>query len=146
MTAHFHIRHTCLLTLAAAGALAALTICGPARADEPLTNMGPVGPHEPILASIGSKRVVAFYIPENGRCAVQAVVWDRSDDTNASTQAGQIRVNLKAHQTVQIDGDQNKSLNLQCGENAETLAAVPAQIAFNPTRSDLGDENSRFDH
>jgi hypothetical protein len=132
----FTLSHTRLLTLAAVGAFAAIALSAPARAEDPLTNMGPVGPHEPILASVGNKRVVAFFIPDNGRCAFQAVVWDQSNDTNASTQAGQVRVNLKAHQTVQIDGDQNQSLNLQCGANAETLAAVSAQIAFNPTRND----------
>ena len=132
----FTLTHTRLLTLAAVGSFAAIALSAPARAEDPLTNMGPVGPHEPILASIGSKRVVAFYIPENGRCAFQAVVWDQSNDTNASTQAGQIRVSLKAHQTVQIDGDQNQSLNVQCGANAQTLAAVSTQVAFDTTRSE----------
>ena len=44
-----------LIGLAAAGALAALAAAGaPAHADDPLTNLGPVGPHEPILVKIGN--------------------------------------------------------------------------------------------
>jgi hypothetical protein len=39
------------LKFAAAGALVALTAAStPARADELVENLGPVGPHEPILA------------------------------------------------------------------------------------------------
>jgi hypothetical protein len=50
------------LKFAAAGALLALTVSGtPARADEMFQNLGPVGPHEPILTTVGNKRVIAFY-------------------------------------------------------------------------------------
>ena len=65
------------LTLAAAGAIVALTVASiPARADELAQNLGPVGPREPILTWVGSKRVIAFYQPDNGNCAVHVVVWD----------------------------------------------------------------------
>ena len=53
------------LTLAAAGAIVALTAAStPARADQLAQNLGPVGPREPILTTVGSKRVMAFYWPE----------------------------------------------------------------------------------
>ena len=56
-----------LLGLAGAGALAALTAAGaPAHADEPMTNLGPVGPREPILVKIGNQRIIAFFTPERG--------------------------------------------------------------------------------
>ena len=42
------------LKFAAAGAFLALTVSGtPARADELAQNLGPVGPHEPILTTVG---------------------------------------------------------------------------------------------
>ena len=45
------------LSLAAAGAILALTAASiPARADELAQNLGPVGPREPILTWVGSKR------------------------------------------------------------------------------------------
>ena len=56
------------LGIAAAGAFVALTAFGlPARADELVQYLGPVGAHEPILTTFGNKRVIAFYEPENGR-------------------------------------------------------------------------------
>jgi hypothetical protein len=67
-----------LLSLAAAGALVALTVANtPTHADELLSNLGPVGPHEPILTTVGSKRIIAFYVPDTGSCAVNAVVWEK---------------------------------------------------------------------
>ena len=82
------------LKFAAAGALVALTATStPSRADEMIQNLGPVGPHEPMIATVGSKRVIAFYVPGNGDCNVQAVIWN-GDDTDANTAAG-FRVSLK---------------------------------------------------
>jgi hypothetical protein len=84
-------------------------------------NLGPVGPHEPIITTVGSKRVIAFYVPGNGGCDVQAVIWN--GDMDAATAAG-VRVSLTAGQTASIDSAENKSLTLKCGDYAETLAAV----------------------
>ena len=47
------------LKFAAASAIVALTaVSTPARADELVQNLGPVGPHEPILATFGNKRAM----------------------------------------------------------------------------------------
>ena len=68
------------LSLAAAGAILALTAANlPARADELAQNLGPVGPYEPILTTVGSKRVIAFYEPNSGHCDFRAVVWNTTD-------------------------------------------------------------------
>ncbi|MBK5198147.1 MAG: hypothetical protein JJE37_07690 [Methyloceanibacter sp.] len=108
---------------AAAGALVALTAAStPARADDLIQNLGPVGPYEPILATIGSKDVIAFYVPGKGGCDVQVVTWN-GDDTNANT-AGGFKVSLSPGQTTSIDSAENKSLTLRCGDLAEALAAV----------------------
>ncbi|MGC2408864.1 MAG: hypothetical protein WA441_02350 [Methyloceanibacter sp.] len=110
------------LKFAAAGAIVAFTAAStPARAEEMVQNLGPVGPHEPILATVGSKRVIAFYVPGGGHCAVHAVVWN-GDDTDANT-ATRFRVSLNPGETVQIDTAENKSFTLRCGDYAETLAA-----------------------
>jgi hypothetical protein len=111
------------LKFAAAGALVALTaVSTPARADEMVQNLGPVGPHEPMITMVGSKRVIAFYVPGNGNCNVQAVIWS-SDDAAATTAAG-FRASLNPGQTASIDSADNKSLTLKCGDYAESLAAV----------------------
>ena len=128
------------LKFAAASALLALTVSGtPARADELAQNLGPVGPHEPILTEVGSQRVIAFYEPDNGRCAVHAVVFDKTDAYTGMTTAARVRVSLNPREIVHIDSTDNesvKSLNLQCGDDAESLALVDSntRYASNPTK------------
>jgi hypothetical protein len=110
-------------SLAAASALVALTAVNPsARAEELPQNLGPVGAHEPILTTVGNKRVLAFFEPGNGHCALQAVIWNTAD-VNADTTA-RIRSDLNPRQMVSIDTPDNKSLKLQCGDNADRLAIV----------------------
>ena len=111
-----------LYGLAAAGALA-LTVAGAsASANELAQNLGPVGPNEPILTSVGNKRVIAFYEANGGRCGMNIVVWNRADESGAS--AARVRVMLNPREVVHIDSVDNKSLNLQCGEYAAALAIV----------------------
>jgi len=99
-----------------------------ARADGPLTNLGPVGPHEPILVSIGTQRVVAFYTPERGACAVNAVVW-KDGDPDAPYASARVRVSLKPGEMFALDGAQHQSMNLVCGADAANLAvAAPAEL------------------
>src|SRR5262245_28997995 len=113
------------LGIAAAGAFVALTTVGlPARADELVQHLGPVGAHEPILTAFGNKRVIAFYEPDDGRCAVNAVVYDKTDADTGMTTAARVRVSLNPRQIVHIDSTDNKSINLQCGDRAEMLGLV----------------------
>ena len=116
-----------LLKFAAAGVVVVCTLGTPARADELAQNLGPVGPHEAILTEVGSERVIAFYEPDNGRCAVHAVVFDKTDAYTGMTTAARVRVSLNPREMVHIDSADNesvKSLNLQCGENAEKLTII----------------------
>jgi hypothetical protein len=113
------------LKTAAAGAMLALFAAStPALADELVQNSGPVGPNEPMMTTIGSKNVIAFYVPGNGGCNVQTVIWNSDDEAAAS--AVSIRVSLNRGQTASIDSVENKSLTLRCGNYAESLAAVDA--------------------
>ena len=106
-------------------ALGTLVVLGgfslPARADELAQNLGPVGPNEPILTTVGSKRVIAFYEPGDGNCSLHVVVWNLTDESGGSAR---VRVSLNARQMVHIDSADNKSLDLQCGDYAETLKIV----------------------
>ena len=92
------------------------------RADEPAESLRPVGPYEAILTTVGNKRVLAFYEPDNGHCAVNVVVWDKTDADTGRTSAARVRVSLNPRQIVHIDSTDNKSINLQCGDDADTLA------------------------
>ncbi|MGC1345883.1 MAG: hypothetical protein WA863_07205, partial [Methyloceanibacter sp.] len=113
------------LSFAAAGALVALTAVGTsARADDLPQSLGPVGPNETILTTFGKKRVIAFYEADNGHCAVNAVVYDKTDAYTGMTTAARVRVSLNPRQMVHIDSTDNETLNLQCGDYAKTLKIV----------------------
>ena len=114
---------TRILPLAATGAFVAFTaVSTAATAYEPVDNLGPVSPSEPILATVNGKRIIAFYQPDHGNCAVHLVVWNPTDE-NAESTAG-FQATLNPRQIAQINSAENKSLYLQCGDNAERLAIV----------------------
>ena len=104
-------------TLVIAGALSL-----PVRADELAQNLGPVGPHDPILTPVGSKRVIAFYTPDGGHCGIHVVVWDPKDADASSTI--RVRVSLNPQQRVHVGSAEHKSLGLQCGDDAARLTIV----------------------
>lgn len=108
-----------LLSFAAAGALVVLAANVPARSSERPVRLGPVAPDEPIMTTVGTKNVIAFYRPVDGYCNVHVVTCNRNDDSGAQ----QVRVSLSARQTVHIDVD-NDTLNLKCTDSATTLAVV----------------------
>jgi hypothetical protein len=113
------------LKLAVAGAFIALTAAStPVRADEMVQRYGPVGPNDTILATFGNKRVIAFYERDNGRCAVNAVVFEQTDAETGMTTAARVRVSLSPRQMVHIDSTDNQTIHLQCGDYAKTLAVV----------------------
>ena len=117
-----------LLGFAAAGALALTVASVPAFADEltqalgPPEVLGPVGPNDPIVTTVGRKGVLAFYEADGSHCGMHVVMWDRNDESGDS--AAGFRVTLDPHQVVHIDTAQNKSIGLQCGSAADTLAIV----------------------
>jgi len=116
-----------VLKVAAASAILALTAANiPARADDSVQNLGPVGPSEPILATFGNKQLVASFATGDGACAMQAVVWN-ADDIDAKS-ASRFQLRVSSGQRAEIDGSTNKSITLHCGESAQTLAVVTADM------------------
>ncbi len=107
--------------LAASGALFALAaFSASALADEYATNFGPVGPNEPILANIGGQRVIAFFVPDRGSCAVNTIMWK---DAGLDAPSSRVRLSLRPGEMVRFD-DAKLSMNLLCGADASTLALV----------------------
>ena len=97
-----------------------------------IDNLGPVSPSEPILAPVGGKRIIAFYQPDHGNCAVRLVVWNPTDESSA-----EFEVTLSPRQMGHIEGGKNESTHLQCGDRAERLAFIDTSkcIKFVPTRN-----------
>jgi hypothetical protein len=113
-----------LSALTAAGALAALLSGGaPVSADDNKANLGPVGPHEPILAKFGGKRVIAYYEPNGDDCEVSAIVFDASaaGGGHASTR---IRVSLRAGEIFNLDAVEDERVMLTCGPNASMMTVL----------------------
>ena len=111
-------------TLAAASAFSMLgAAAAPALADDPLTNLGPVGPSEPILVRIGEQRFIAFYTKERGECSLSAVTW-KDPDPDEPYSSARVRVSLKPGQVVELDGPQRHSMGLLCGADASSLAVT----------------------
>ena len=131
----FQLSRAQLIAVATVSALAAGGFGSPAGAQEPLTRTGPVGPYEPILASVGSKRLIAFFVPDNGRCAVNTVVWD-SGAAEAPYSSARMRISLNPGQAFQLDGAKLETVSVQCGDNASTLSVGgPALIPTAATSS-----------
>ena len=119
-----HFSRTILSTFVAASAYLALTAgASPAFASEWVSNFGPVGPHEPILVNLGDQRIVAFFVPERGGCAVNAVTW-KDTGPDAPYASARVRITLKPGQIIQIDGAQPHAMGLLCGADASSLAAT----------------------
>ena len=105
----------------------------PARAEDPTTNLGPVGPREPILATMGGQHVVAFFVPERGSCAVNAVIW-KDAQADAPYASSRVKLSLRPGEMIQFDHGVRQSMNLLCGADASTLTAVaPAELVLTGT-------------
>ncbi len=118
-----------VLGFAVASSLAVLTVSTiPAIAEEMVQSLGPVGPQQPILATVGDKHVITFFTSDNGQCQVQVVMWDAGDLDARS--AGGVRIMLSPGQTASIDGSGNESFTLKCGDRAETLSSLGAKPQF----------------
>ena len=121
------------LKLAAAGAVVGVVGVTAAVADEYITHLGPVGPYEPILASVGTKRMIAFYEPDGGSCFVSTVVWDEAAP-NAPYASARLRVKLQPGQAFDLDGAKLETIKIKCGESAANLV-VGGLIATGTTRN-----------
>lgn len=113
------------LEFVAASSLVLLAVTTPVRADDTVQNLGPVGPQQPIIATVGDKRVIAFFAPSDGHCNVQAVIWT-ADDTSAKS-ASAIRFQLDPDQTVSIDSSLPEQFALKCGANGDTLSSLSSR-------------------
>jgi len=123
-----HFSRTTLSAFVVAGALLALEAgAAPAFASQWMNNLGPVGPHEPILVNLGDQRIVAFFVPERDGCAVNAVTW-KDTGPDAPYASTRVRIILKPGQIMQIDSAQPHAMGLLCGADASNLAAIaPAE-------------------
>ena len=117
----FSLTHKTRTALIASGLIALSSVASPLYAEDLVEHLGPVEAHEPILTTVGSKRVLAFYTPGENACALQAIVWTTDEDT---TSPARVRISLKPGAMVHIDSPESETLNLKCSDDAKTLTVV----------------------
>ena len=118
-----------VLTIAAAALLSVLATTTMSSAGEPAkVNLGPVGPNEPILATVGQSRLIAYYEPDGGKCAVSAVMFTTSTK-GGGAKSTRVRVALHPGQIFRFDGAAGDRAILTCGPDAKALTVLnPGEI------------------
>jgi hypothetical protein len=118
-----------------AALLAGAAFAEPARAEGPLSNFGPVGPREPVLVTVGHQRVIAFYEPERGACAVNAIMW-KDEGADAPFASSRVRFSLRPGEMFRVDAAGTRSMNLLCGADADSLAVVaPVELTLTTSQN-----------
>ena len=112
-----------ILSLAAATALTMLAATDMASADQAQVNLGPVGPYEPIVATVGDKRIIAYYAPEGGKCAISAVVFNTSTTDRGQTPS-RVRVALRPGELFHLDSVVDQTVVMTCGPHAEMITVL----------------------
>ncbi len=112
-----------ILSIAAASALslfAATDIAG--AEDARAMELGPVGPHEPILANVGKSRLVAFYRKDHGKCAVSVVMSATTADGDVD--AKRVRVALHPGELFHLDGMSSERVVFTCAPDAQGMTVL----------------------
>jgi len=112
-----------ILPIAAASVLTVLAFTHMASADEARANLGPVGPNEPILATVGDKRMIAYYERDDGKCAVSAVMFDAST-AGGGLASTRVRLVLHPGEIFNFDDVKGQRVVLTCGPNAGLLTVL----------------------
>jgi len=117
-------------------ALLAATL--PAGAEDTATNLGPVGPREPILVKMGDKRMIASYVPNGGNCFVSAVVFDAAP-SGGGLASTKIRVALHPGELFRVDGTEDRQVVLLCGFKGDMLTVLNRSEVMTHAANDVGE-------
>ena len=113
-------------TYGAATLLTMLLLTTGSSAEPYQTNLGPVGPSEPILATVGEKRVIAFYTKDGENCEVSAIVFDKSP-TGGGHASSRVNVALRPGELLQLGSVKDKTVALTCGRDAKMMGVLYQQ-------------------
>ncbi len=75
-----------------------------------------------ISYELGSKFMSGYFTEEMGRCAITMMIIERSDPDNPTAfTAARVRLQLHPSQIAGLDSQEGRSINVTCGENAQTV-------------------------
>ena len=109
------------IRLAAAAALAVTFLAAaPASAAEP------IAPMQAVVADVGDKQLVAYYMPAAGRCALTMMLDESADSRERGgmpvTAAARVSVELRAGETASVDAANGERVAFTCGPDAGRMA------------------------
>jgi hypothetical protein len=79
-------------------------------------------PMQAISHDLGSKAAIGYFIREAGACQVVMMIGEKADAEASSTfSAARLRLALLPGQRAGLDSEEGRSIDLSCGEGAETL-------------------------
>ena len=79
-------------------------------------------PMQAISHDLGSKAAIGYFIREAGACQVVMMIGEKADAEAASTlSAARLRLALLPGQRAGVDSEEGRSIDLTCGEAANTL-------------------------
>jgi hypothetical protein len=79
-------------------------------------------PIQSIRYDFGSKSMSGYFVQQAVRCVMMLMVSERGDqDTAPSGTATRVRLVLNPGQIAGLDSEEGRSINLTCGEGAQTL-------------------------
>ena len=117
-------------------ALLAATV--PAGAEDTTTNLGPVGPREPILVKMGDKRMIASYVPNGGNCFVSAVVFDAAA-SGGGLCLDQDPRGLHPGELFRVDGTEDRQVVLLCGFKGDMLTVLNRSEVMTHAGNNVGE-------
>ena len=113
-----------IMSIAVASLLSVLAVMSVASAGEPAkANLGPVGPNEPILATVGDSRLIARFRSRDGNCAVNAVMFSTSANSGGY-KSKSVDVTLHPGELFHFGGMKNERVVMTCGPNAKVLTVL----------------------
>jgi hypothetical protein len=84
-----------------------------------------VQPIQSISYEFGSKFVSGFFMQQAASCLVHLMITEKIDpDEPLRMTATRVRLALSPGQIAGLDSEEGRSLNLKCGEGAETLVVT----------------------
>jgi hypothetical protein len=79
-------------------------------------------PMQAISHDLGSKAAIGYFIREAGTCQVVMMIGEKADAESASmSSAARLRLALLPGQRAGVDSEEGRSIDLTCGDAANTL-------------------------
>ncbi|HZF36582.1 MAG TPA: hypothetical protein VE914_22520 [Candidatus Angelobacter sp.] len=79
-------------------------------------------PMQAISHDLGSKAAIGYFVREAGACQVVMMIGEKADAETASmSSAARLRLALLPGQRAGVDSEEGRSIDLTCGEAADTL-------------------------